>query len=503
MPIAAYHSHNSPPTMNNINSGEMQLGIRPQGVPHHYSRGPHNAPLRAPKEAANCSTESNINSDLAGYKLSIPTDGDWSDGQERRSSGTRADVTNLEPTSLSPKDRDGVGMDSRTEKRKMKRFRLTHSQTRYLMSEFARQSHPDAAHRERLSREIPGLSPRQVQVWFQNRRAKLKRLTSDDRERMLKSRALPDDFDMTLALHSPYTDFPPPATGQFPPPGIYYHDKASVTAGPVFTGVLKPYCDEYTVSPLSPASAWDSYFSHHLAATPKDDMSPPGHMPESSPNEPRPYIASTSYSNPSRPVWTGLPLPFRFGDTHGQTRNASSASSSPSNDPATSASLHHTATPLCNGLPKNNGQSFNGTTSSPNFLDNNKADGIYCEEPGPAQSPRMSCSPLKIPTQLQSKPALKDLKPAVQSASAPVSQKCGLSPSSSNFNPNFPGVSYAPQPGSAVSLPPLPFYLDHQPGRPSDEHRASPTKCFNEHLPSLTNSDGMAFTSGFPFTCSS
>lgn len=49
--------------------------------------------------------------------------------------------------------------------------RLTHQQTRFLMSEFAKQPHPDAAHRERLSREIPGLSPRQVQVWFQNRYA--------------------------------------------------------------------------------------------------------------------------------------------------------------------------------------------------------------------------------------------------------------------------------------------------------------------------------------------
>ncbi|KAK4041649.1 hypothetical protein C8A01DRAFT_14589 [Parachaetomium inaequale] len=90
------------------------------------------------------------------------------------------------------------------QRRKMKRFRLTHQQTRFLMSEFAKQPHPDAAHRERLSREIPGLSPRQVQVWFQNRRAKIKRLTADDRERMMKMRAVPEDFDSLGALHSPY-----------------------------------------------------------------------------------------------------------------------------------------------------------------------------------------------------------------------------------------------------------------------------------------------------------
>ncbi|KAK2603764.1 hypothetical protein QQS21_004049 [Conoideocrella luteorostrata] len=89
-------------------------------------------------------------------------------------------------------------------RRKMKRFRLTHQQTRFLMSEFAKQPHPDAAHRERLSREIPGLSPRQVQVWFQNRRAKIKRLTADDRDRMVRMRAVPDDFDNVQALHSPY-----------------------------------------------------------------------------------------------------------------------------------------------------------------------------------------------------------------------------------------------------------------------------------------------------------
>lgn len=108
------------------------------------------------------------------------------------------------------------------------------------MSEFARQAHPDAAHRERLSREIPGLSPRQVQVWFQNRwvcrwtrtensaddvcrRAKLKRLTTDDRERMMRSRALPADFDMTQALHSPFGAGPPNMGTPMPSPGAYSH----------------------------------------------------------------------------------------------------------------------------------------------------------------------------------------------------------------------------------------------------------------------------------------
>nr|OQO15544.1 hypothetical protein B0A51_18147 [Rachicladosporium sp. CCFEE 5018] len=117
----------------------------------------------------------------------------------------------------------------RAHKRKMKRFRLTHNQTRFLMSEFARQAHPDAAHRERLSREIPGLSPRQVQVWFQNRRAKLKRLTSDDRDHMMRSRALPANFDMTSALHSPFGAAPPTMGTPMPSPSTFttYGDPSS------------------------------------------------------------------------------------------------------------------------------------------------------------------------------------------------------------------------------------------------------------------------------------
>ncbi|KAK9375799.1 uncharacterized protein V1513DRAFT_397920 [Lipomyces chichibuensis] len=68
---------------------------------------------------------------------------------------------------------------------KTKRFRLTHAQTRFLLTEFARQPHPDAALRERLAAEIPGLSPRQLQVWFQNRRAKLRKLPRNENTELL------------------------------------------------------------------------------------------------------------------------------------------------------------------------------------------------------------------------------------------------------------------------------------------------------------------------------
>ncbi|KAF7589119.1 hypothetical protein BBP40_004754 [Aspergillus hancockii] len=145
--------------------------------------------------------------------------------------------------------------DSKSEKKKMKRFRLTHNQTRFLMSEFTRQAHPDAAHRERLSREIPGLTPRQVQVWFQNRRAKLKRLTSNDRERMLKSRALPEDFDTTQVLRTPFDN---KTSSETPVPSPLKHMTSIAYANPskmlLTDGIQRLNDDDYVISPLSSAS---------------------------------------------------------------------------------------------------------------------------------------------------------------------------------------------------------------------------------------------------------
>ncbi|PCD21407.1 hypothetical protein AU210_016372 [Fusarium oxysporum f. sp. radicis-cucumerinum] len=86
--------------------------------------------------------------------------------------------------------------------RNKRRFRLNSQQTRFLMVEFAKQPQPDAAHCERLSREIPGFSQRQVKVWFQNRRAKFSQLDPADRDCMITMRAAPKGFDNVQALHA-------------------------------------------------------------------------------------------------------------------------------------------------------------------------------------------------------------------------------------------------------------------------------------------------------------
>ncbi|OJD28488.1 hypothetical protein ACJ73_00087 [Blastomyces percursus] len=174
-----------------------------------------------------------------------------------------------------------VTADRQTGRGKMKRFRLSHNQTRFLMNEFARQAHPDAAYREHLSKEIPGLSPRQVQVWFQNRRAKLKRLANDDRERMLISRALADGFDIARGIHSPYGSWHQ-SSHTLASPGSYLNANQEGGEGdtltPLMVDIVGRISDEdYATSPLSPSSNYGSYFPSPASASASGselDMSP-------------------------------------------------------------------------------------------------------------------------------------------------------------------------------------------------------------------------------------
>lgn len=219
----------------------------------------------------------------------------------------------------------------RAQKRKMKRFRLTHNQTRFLMSEFARQAHPDAAHRERLAREIPGLSPRQVQVWFQNRRAKLKRLTSDDRERMMRSRALPDDFDMTQALHSPFgaaghgvgTPLASPAANFSPsfPEGNMVRPLSLDTirrfpeGQQMSPGGIPPPFGGYSFTP--PQSATDT--SSPVSATGEPNPFAYSQSMDSSPRRPNPFVGPPVPSPSSFPQYPQVPR-LQLHDRMARTR---------------------------------------------------------------------------------------------------------------------------------------------------------------------------------------
>ncbi|KAK6395716.1 hypothetical protein LTR65_010736 [Meristemomyces frigidus] len=112
------------------------------------------------------------------------------------------------------------------------------------------------------------------------RRAKLKRLTTDDRERMMRSRALPANFDMTQALHSPFGALPPQQHMGTPmaAPGGYAPFSETVGVRPLTLDTLRrgpeyePYSQQYA-SPTSITPALGAFaFTPPQSAT--DTMSP-------------------------------------------------------------------------------------------------------------------------------------------------------------------------------------------------------------------------------------
>jgi len=157
------------PRRPNMQEGSTQYFHRPSALPQGGSE-----PVSPPSRRVSSQIE--IDNDSTAED-----DGDDDDDDEMLVTADEQDYDRETIDDGAPKTAEEI----RAEKRKQKRFRylqagrpgkplsllfrLTHNQTRFLQGEFTRQAHPDAAQRERLSREIPGLSPRQVQVWFQNR----------------------------------------------------------------------------------------------------------------------------------------------------------------------------------------------------------------------------------------------------------------------------------------------------------------------------------------------
>jgi hypothetical protein len=140
-------------------------------------------------------------------------------------------------------------------------------------------------------------------------RAKLKRLTNDDRERVLRSRQLPADFDTTQALHSPFGAQAPSMSGSMSMTGTYpsYGDNNGVRSLTLDTLRRVPDYDHYGqqqhyVSPTGVSPALGAF-----TFTPPQSSAE--HMsPTSGGSSMSPYVLqqSSAYDPTRRPV-TSLP----------------------------------------------------------------------------------------------------------------------------------------------------------------------------------------------------
>ncbi|KAL8630616.1 hypothetical protein Q9189_003706 [Teloschistes chrysophthalmus] len=180
---------------------------------------------------------------------------------------------------------------------------------------------------------------RKMKRFSDTRRAKLKRLTLDDQASMLKSRALPDGFNTTQALHPHYdrashtdpADFPMLYPSSNFGPGI----TRPLTTG----GLISLHGDTETVSPDSGASSFGEGYQTPRSLSMSANLSPTS--PSS--NSPQVFTMSTSRNtNPpainssirSKSFPTLYPTPFQSLEFAAQenllrSRAASSAHPTP------------------------------------------------------------------------------------------------------------------------------------------------------------------------------
>lgn len=212
-----------------------------------------------------------------------------------------------------------------------------------------------------------------------NRRAKLKRLTTDDRERMMRSRALPANFDMTQALHSPFGAPPPqqhmgttiPSPGGYTPfgeaagvrpltldtlrraPEYGQYGQQQYTSPTAITPALgafaftPPQSATETMSPASAASNVSSYGFQTQESPRRHPFGVPlgGHASYGSHHPmPRPY----SYDRLSRPVGESAGSPLRTSMSY----SGLGSSGMPTSHPQERAASFSEQPPLRNDRPQ-------------------------------------------------------------------------------------------------------------------------------------------------------
>jgi hypothetical protein len=171
-----------------------------------------------------------------------------------------------------------------------------------------------------------------------SRRAKTKRLTADDRERIIKMRAVPDGFDNVQALHSPYgavhgigatmqspVDFVPQYTDHMMRPLIVDTMRRNEQEEHISPTGLSPAFGHVGFSPGGPMGSSDVH-SSPLALN-STDRYYPSHLsnPRSAgPRSSNPFDRQNSYQTLSHSRQHARPLqPLQIRDTMQRSRSES------------------------------------------------------------------------------------------------------------------------------------------------------------------------------------
>ena len=126
----------------------------------------------------------------------------------------------------------------------------------------------------------------------------------------MKSRALPDDFDMTHTLHSPFGSIPHHFANQVGSPGSYApgFQEGGVSRLMTMDHLRRQSEDDGIISPLTMGPPFSNYYSPSSSVPASENISPISPMSErtnftahsmslsSSPRRPNPFARSSSFS---------------------------------------------------------------------------------------------------------------------------------------------------------------------------------------------------------------
>jgi len=184
-----------------------------------------------------------------------------------------------------------------------KRRRLSGTETKLLMDSFDKNPKPNSKMRAKLAIQIPGMSERTIQIWFQNRRAKVKQLAKEETPSLQQQQPLtPSSSSLASSLSSSlkFTQFTPAQQQQ------------QHTSSPQ-PSLSSP---REMPTPNHAADYRQNYFQFSVAPI----KSPRHNVPSPSPASPVPPLSNTS-------ALTALPAAPGPSSSQGQLSNLSLPSS--------------------------------------------------------------------------------------------------------------------------------------------------------------------------------